>query len=261
MGMMGRLTGWSQQKDAHNAVLASHLAENADPDLRRTIAERLVLIERHVRRRLPEDAGRTLDRLTGLPRIVQMNFVALACNSLGIPPALPRLSFAEVDNPHLADDRSSLARIDFALSDLSRRSGQRLSWPGNEARIGFASWMAASSGEFRHLPASARAQPGPAATHSMRVLDLVYSDLLLEAVERTWLMELVAELVQCIDAATEHELALAISLFVFELGSLQAHLEIVQMAARLTAVTWLQDGRVSVDAVAHFEKSLYECYR
>jgi hypothetical protein len=141
MGLLGRLTGWDQQKDAQNAVLASYLAETASPELKKEIANRLVIIQQQVKVGSSVSPQAILEELSGRPRIVQMNFIALACNSLGIPPGLRSLSFMDVQNPYHADDESSLDRIGVALADLSRRSALRLTWPGNDVRINFLSWV------------------------------------------------------------------------------------------------------------------------
>ncbi|TPG39016.1 hypothetical protein EAH79_14825 [Sphingomonas koreensis] len=141
MGLLGRMTGWNQTQDAHNAVLANYLAETASREMKSEIANRLILIQQQARREGVTDPRSILADLSGQPRIVQMNFIALACNGLGIPPGLRGLSFANVDNPYLADDQSSLNRIDVAMIDLSRRSGKALSWPGNNVKINFLLWM------------------------------------------------------------------------------------------------------------------------
>ena len=145
MGLLGRLTGWDQQKDAINAVLANHLAETASPELRRKIVDRIVTIQIQVRRERASDARAIVADLSNRSRIVQMNFIALACNNIGIPPSLNGLYFENVENPYRSDNESSLNRIGVALDDLSRRSGRQLHWPGNHVRIDFLSWLASDS--------------------------------------------------------------------------------------------------------------------
>jgi hypothetical protein len=82
-----------------------------------------------------------LSDLSDQPRIVQMSFIALACNSLGIPPGVRGVSFANVENPYLADDVRSVSRISVAMTDLSRRAGKPLDWPGNDVKVNFISWL------------------------------------------------------------------------------------------------------------------------
>lgn len=48
MGLFGTLIGWDQQADAWNAALANDLVENASPELRLEIANRLVIIQQQV---------------------------------------------------------------------------------------------------------------------------------------------------------------------------------------------------------------------
>lgn len=147
VGLFGRLTGWDQQKEAHNAVLANHLAETASTELRREIVKRLVLIQQQVRAGGAGDPHAIVADLNKQSRIVQMNFIALACNSLGIPPGLRGLSFANVTNPYGSDNESCLSRIGVAITDLSRRTGQRMNWPGNDTKVDFLSW-----GGYRPVP-------------------------------------------------------------------------------------------------------------
>src|ERR1700687_5216686 len=119
MGLFGSLIGWDQQKDAHNAVLANHLAEAASPELKKEIANRLVIIQQQVTGGGSGDPQVILSELSKRSRIIQMNFIALACNSLVIPPRLRGLSFAAVENPYRSENDSSLNRIGVALDDLS----------------------------------------------------------------------------------------------------------------------------------------------
>ena len=78
MGLFGTLIGWDQQKDAHNAVLASHLVETASPRVKQNIARSLVRIQRTVAHKSGSDKD-ILCKLSELSRIKQMNF---CCHSL-----------------------------------------------------------------------------------------------------------------------------------------------------------------------------------
>lgn len=255
MGFLGRITGWDQQKDAHNAVLASHLAETASPDLRREIVKRLVLIQQQMRAAGAGDPHAIVADLSNRTRIVQMNFIALACNGMGIPPGLNGLHFQSVENPYRAENESSLNRIGVALDDLSRRSGRQLNWPGNHVRVDFLTWggfgASASAGT---ACAASRVDPERAA-------DLAFQHLLAAKVRRDALVVIATELSKAIGAKTDHELALATALFFFEQQDLKPSLNSAQMMARLTMADWLQNGKIEPGEAAHFENQLYRLYK
>jgi hypothetical protein len=258
MGFLGRMTGWGRQKDAHNAVLADHLAKTASAELKKAIAERLVVIQQQA---VGGGSGSPEMLLRGLsyrPRIVQMNFIALACNSMGIPPGLPGQSFVAVENPYLADNDSSLARIGVALDDLSRRSGQHLNWPGNDERIDFLSWAGLERDcevlELKIEAPDERLNPEYAA-------HLAYRSLLAEVIDFDVIHGLAKELANAVGARSDKELALAMALFFFEREELIPHLHPVQMMARLTAAQWFQEGTVEPSAVRYFEEQLYNLYK
>jgi hypothetical protein len=252
MGFLGRITGWDQQKDAHNAVLASHLAETASPELRREIVKRLVLIQQQVRGGGADPHAIVAD-LSQQSRIVQMNFIALACNSMGIPPGPSGLHFQSVENPYRSENESSLNRIGVALDDLSRRSGRQLSWPGNHVRVDFLTW-----GGFR---ASAGTDGAASRIDPERAADLAFQYLLAAKVRRDALVVIATELSKAIAAKTDHELALATALFFFEQQDLKPSLNSAQMMARLTMAEWLQDGNIEPAEAAHFESQLYRLYK
>ena len=141
MGLLGRLTGWDQQKDAHNAVVGSHLADTAHADAKRRIAERIVEIQRQVKGRYAGSLDDILRDLDSQPRSVQMNFVALACNSLGIQPNVHGLYFNEVQNPYLAKGEATTERIDFVVRYVNARYPVQVGWPGNDRRVSFSAWL------------------------------------------------------------------------------------------------------------------------
>lgn len=253
MGFLGRVSGWEQQKDAHNAVLANHLARTAGPDLRREIVKRIILIQQQVRGGGAGDPHTILAELNGQTRIVQMNFIALACNSLGIPPALSRLGFEAVENPYRAENESSLARIDVAMRDLSRRSGERLNWPGNQVRIDFYTW-----GGFQ--PPFQRPDLN-AGQDVAAAVDLAFQHLLLERVPLAAVREVAGELSPLLGTKTPQALALAVALFLFEQDDLKGDLQEAQMFARLKMLEWLEEGRIEPGEGRYFANQLYELYK
>ncbi len=255
MGFLGRVTGWDQQRAAHNAVLANQLAETASPELRRKIVTQLVIIQQQVRA-VAGDPHAIVADLSQRPRIVQMNFIALACNSIGVPPGLHGLTFAAVDNPYHADDESSVSRIGVALDDLSRRSGRRLTWPGNDARIDFLSWAGYPRFAEASLPKTEAAD-----THlnPEYAAHLAYRTLLAEMIDFDAILGLAKELAGVIGARSDKELALATALFFFE--EEYEVLEPFQMMARLTMLGWMQEGNVQPTAGRYFEEQLYAIYK
>jgi hypothetical protein len=255
MGFLGRITGWDQQKDAHNAVLASHLAETASPNLRREIVRRLVLIQQQMRAAGDGDPHAIVGDLSSQSRIVQMNFIALACNSMGIPPGLNGVQFQSVENPYRAENESSLNRIGVALDDLSRRSRRQLIWPGNHVKLDFLAWGGFGPGASSDIcgPAS-RIDPE-------RAVDLAFQHLLAAQIRRDALVVVASQLSKSIGAKTDHELALATALFFFEQHELKPILKSAQMMARLTMLQWLQNREIEPAEAEYFETQLYTLYK
>ena len=252
MGLLGRLTGWDQQKDAHNAVLASYLAETASRELRQEIVKRLILIQQQMRAAGAGDPQAIIADLSNRPRIVQMNFIALACNSMGIPTGLNGLHFESVENPYQSDNDSSVSRIGVALDDLSRRSKRQLHWPGNHVKVDFLQWTGLRT-------ASASSGVGTARkVDPERAANLAFEHLVASKIRLDALVLIATELSKAISAKTDHELALATALFFFEQQDLKPSLNEAQMMARLTMLKWMETGMVGPAEAAHFENRLYE---
>lgn len=259
MGFFGRVTGWDRQKDAHNAVLASHLAETASQELRREIVKRLVIIQQQVRGGSAGDPHRIVAELSEQPRIVQMNFIAMACNSMGLPSGLPGLFFAEVTNPYRANNDSSRARIGVALDDLMRRSGSSLQWPGDHERIDFLTWGGFQASREASQPSTSSAN---VALNPEYAAHLAFRNLLAELIDFEMVLRVARDLEEVgNNAGSDKELALATALFFFEHSELTEVLEPAQMQARLAMLQWLQNGEVRPGPAAYFEDQLYELYK
>ena len=84
MGFFGSLLGWDQSMGAVNALMASYLIEQADANTRKAIAREVVNIIQGVQRGASFDT--VLKDISQQSRIVQMNFIALACDNIGIAP-------------------------------------------------------------------------------------------------------------------------------------------------------------------------------
>ena len=140
MGLLGRLTGWDQQGDAHNAVVAIHFLQSASRETKLKILTRIIEIQQRVKKAY---AGSTADIIHDLdcqPLAVQMNFVALACNSLSIQPGVRGLHFNDVQNPYLAKGEDTLERISGVVKFLNNRFDMKAVWPGNSSKVTFSDW-------------------------------------------------------------------------------------------------------------------------
>lgn len=251
MGFLGAITGWDQTKEAHNAVLASHLAETASSELKQAIVDRIVIFQQQFAPR--SSRQQVLADLNRQPRMVQANFIALACTSLGIP-GPHGLSFGSIDNPYRSDRESSHARISVAVTDLSRRVGRQMHWPGNNVRIDFFTWGAAGT---------VAVSPPPRKPADMQdAVNLAHHMLLAEAFGK----EAVARVATAIASddfgdVSEYELALATAGFLLHLDEIVPHAFPLQLGARLCAAQWLTEGKISPGVAAHFENTMHELYR
>lgn len=135
MGILGSLFGWDQSMGAMNAVLASHLIENSNRAERQKIAGQVVKIISSVQHR--QSADTILEAISVEPRVVQMNFIALACDNLGIAPPIRNNVWARVENPYRIGEQVDANRISAAIQSLEKQDGIRVIWPGNDARISF----------------------------------------------------------------------------------------------------------------------------
>lgn len=140
MGFFGSLLGWDQTMGAINVVLASHLIEKADTSTRKQIAQEVdsTIQRRGVGRRTLEER---MDRLSGDSRVVQMNFIVLACLRLGIPPQVAGCVWTEIKNPNPYRIASQITanHIQSALYVTKKQNGIVINWPGEDARINFKS--------------------------------------------------------------------------------------------------------------------------
>jgi hypothetical protein len=168
MGLIGRLAGWDQMLEANNAVVASHLVENASNDRKLSIIKEIIAIQFRVKGNYAGSIDHIIDDLNCQPRSVQMNFVALACISLGIGPDISGLRFDQVKNPYLAKNPTTEEKIWSSIGWISRRHGTTVNWPGESAKVDFRAWLqgpgAYSSGVSSAAPAKA-VEPGNVVVH------------------------------------------------------------------------------------------------
>ncbi len=134
MGFFGSLFGFDQSMGAVNAVLASHLIENLGCDERIRIAKEVVSI---IARGRQIRADLVLDDLSTQSRVTQMNFIALACDNLGIDPSVPNNVWTRVENPYQVGDQIDAERISGAIAAIAKQDGIRVSWPGEATKVNF----------------------------------------------------------------------------------------------------------------------------
>jgi hypothetical protein len=135
MGFFGSLIGFDQAMGAVNAVLASYLIEKADADTKKRIAQEVVRIVQGVQRGAAPDL--ILEDTSQQSRVVQMNFVALACDNLGIDPPVPNSPWTRLGNPYRIGTQVDPTRISVAIALIEKENGVRVSWPGNTVRVDF----------------------------------------------------------------------------------------------------------------------------
>jgi hypothetical protein len=133
MGLFARLIGLDKDSAAINALLASDLIEAANNDLRQQITQGIadIAFEVYYGKRTREEL---LEDLSNRTRVVQMQFVALACNNLGISPNVPKIEFNRVDNPYWAEGRVTEDILAFYVRFIEKRSGVRINWPGDSVK-------------------------------------------------------------------------------------------------------------------------------
>ena len=121
--------------EAINAVMAYHYLERSDVDARKKVAREVARIIQSVNRHREEKE--ILEGISENALIVQMNFVALACDNMGIAPPLRNCVWSRVSNPYLSNIKVKDFQITAAVAVIQQDDGIVVHWPGNEARINF----------------------------------------------------------------------------------------------------------------------------
>ena len=135
MGFFSSLIGWDKTMGAVNAVLASHLIDALDPMRRQQVAVQVAhAIQRVNPGHRPEEL---LRHLSGQGRVAQMNFIALACDDLRIPPSVPNNVWTRVKNPYEIAAQIDRDRIAMALDAVLKQDGVAIRWPGADVRVDF----------------------------------------------------------------------------------------------------------------------------
>lgn len=136
MGLISAMFGWDKSMGANNAVLASHLLENIGEDLKLEITNQIILIIKSVYPRKTDEQA-LLD-LNNYSRVAQLNFVALACDNLGIPPLVKKNVWTRIKNPHAVARDVDIDRINAAIASILMQDRVQINWPGNDVKINFA---------------------------------------------------------------------------------------------------------------------------
>lgn len=133
MGFLGSMFGWSQSMAAVNAVLASELITKTSPVQQTEIATEVGRILQGVRRN--QGVETLISELSREDRVVQGNFIALACDNLGIQPSIPNNAWTRVKNPYADAAQVTDAHIEAAVDAIAKQDGIKVRWPGRASRI------------------------------------------------------------------------------------------------------------------------------
>lgn len=135
MGLFKSLMGIDKHEGALNAVLANHLINTCDADLARKIVKQIASIQIRMGYGMGKTEREAIEKLNDRSRITQTNFIALACNSLGIPPNIPGYVFYMVENPFRAGSNITEEHISASFTTIRRKFGSLTSWPGDSQSI------------------------------------------------------------------------------------------------------------------------------
>lgn len=139
MGFFSSLFGWDKSMGALNAVLANHLIENGSATTNKLIAIQVIEIVRSVNPNMSDEM--VIADLNKANRVVQMNFIAIACDNLGIPPMAPNNVWTRIQNPYLIGQQVDEHAINASIDAVSRQDKCSLTWPGNQKQIDFNSFL------------------------------------------------------------------------------------------------------------------------
>jgi hypothetical protein len=135
MGFFSSIIGWDKSMGATNAVLASHFIQQADKSTLKAIALEVESILQSVRPSQQRES--LLSELNGKDRVVQMNFVALACDNLRISPPVRDNVWTRVKSPYIIGQQVDSASITNAIYLIAKQDGVKIEWPGNNTRFDF----------------------------------------------------------------------------------------------------------------------------
>ncbi len=127
MGLLGSLFGWDQSMAALNAVLAYQFITKCNQEQKALVTREVITIISSVQRNRSEQE--IINQFNQELLLVQMNFVALACDNLGFSPLIPNNVWTRVKNPYVLASKISPLHIDSALEAIRKQDGYSLTWP------------------------------------------------------------------------------------------------------------------------------------
>ena len=139
MGFFGSLFGWDKSMGAVNAVLGSRFSDVASSPEKKRVAAEIAKIVQSVR--AGQTTSKALQDLSQEPRIVQTNFIALACDNLGIGCPVRGNVWTRVTNPYSIGAQISDTDVAVAVMAISKQDGVNVVWPGNGKKINFSAWF------------------------------------------------------------------------------------------------------------------------
>ncbi len=135
MGLFKSLMGIDKREGALNAVLANHLINTCDADLARKIVKQIASIQISMGSGMGKTELEAIEKLNERSRITRTNFIALACNSLGISPNIPGFVFYVVENPFRAGSNITDEHISASCTTIRRKFDSLTPWPGDSQSI------------------------------------------------------------------------------------------------------------------------------
>jgi hypothetical protein len=134
MGIFGSLFNSSKTMAAINAVMANHVLEHTSQTQRKHIASEVVKIISSVQKR---DRLRIIEDLNERDRVTQLNFVALACDNLGINAPFKKCDWTRIKNPFATARDMPEIMIESAIVAIKRDDQTTIKWPGVSKSINF----------------------------------------------------------------------------------------------------------------------------
>lgn len=148
MGFFSSLTGWDKSMAALNAVMGSYVMENSVHSTKVMITDEIArIISSAQYGKLSKES--ILSGLNQESRVIQMNFVALACDNLHIEPPFKNSYWERLKNPYTASSQVNEASIEGAIKAFRTEGNAGITWPGTSASFDFLS-LYSLDGESKH---------------------------------------------------------------------------------------------------------------
>ena len=119
--------GYDQSMAVVNAVLANQFITSCDQKQNALVSSQIITIISSVQRKKSQQE--VIRKLNTEPLLVQMNFVAIACDNLGIQPIVPSNVWTRINNPYSLISKVTNYHIEAALEPIKKQDGYSLTWP------------------------------------------------------------------------------------------------------------------------------------